>query len=388
MAHKHTRGLRFTRLKIAAWKNFKNAELELQTRAFFIGPNASGKSNLLDVFRFLGEIASQGSGGLQAAIRLRRGFTSLRSLHQQGRNLDVEIEAHVGTDAAPDEWIYKLSINRRGARRLPVVTREIIEHGPDRTITRKIEDDDEVMSQTLMEQATTNAEFRPLVEFFRSSRYLHIVPQIVRDRRRAIDKGDDPFGGDLLRRMSEMPQRSQKPRIERVAAALKIAVPQFEDLELFKDDDVAPHLKAKFKHWRGQLANQTEDSFSDGTLRLIGLLWSIAEGGGPLLLEEPELSLNDAIVAEIPTIFREMQKISRRQVIATTHAAALLDAGLGLNEVHLITVDQNGSSVRWLADDLQIAAQVRDGFTIAEAVLPILRPQEIARFGRASASAA
>lgn len=388
MARKSSYGLRFTRLKIAGWKNFRNAELALQTRAFFIGPNASGKSNLLDVFRFLGEVASQGSGGLQAAIRVRRGFTGLRSLHQRGSNSDVQIEAHVGTDADPDQWIYKLSINRSGARHLPVVTREIVEKNGSRVVERPIDNDSEVMSQTWLEQANANGEFRTLVEFFRSSRYLHIVPQIVRDNRRALDKGDDPFGGDLLRRMSEMSKRSQRPRIDRIASALKIAVPQFEELELVKDEDGVPHLRAKFRHWRGRLANQTEDSFSDGTLRMIGLLWSIAEGGGPLLLEEPELSLNDAIVAEFPSIFKGMQKMSRRQVIATTHAAALLDSGLGLNEVHLITVDQNGSTVRSLADDLQIASQVRGGMTIAEAVLPILRPRNIDRFGRASADAA
>jgi len=40
--------MHFTRLKLGNWRNFKNAEVELAPRAFFVGPNASGKSNLID----------------------------------------------------------------------------------------------------------------------------------------------------------------------------------------------------------------------------------------------------------------------------------------------------------------------------------------------------
>jgi putative AbiEii toxin of type IV toxin-antitoxin system len=53
-----------------------------------------------------------------------------------------------------------------------------------------------------------------------------------------------------------------------------------------------PHLQVKFEHWRGIPSNQREDQFSDGTLRLIGMLWSLFTGDSLLLLEEPELSLN------------------------------------------------------------------------------------------------
>jgi predicted ATPase len=111
---------------------------------------------------------------------------------------------------------------------------------------------------------------------------------------------------------------------------------------------------------------------------LIGLLWSIAEKGGPLLLEEPELSLNDAVVSELPRMFSRMQKLSARQIITTTHSSALLDdSGIGLKEVHRIEVDNNGSSVSSIADDPSIAAQVNAGMTISQAVLPLLRPKSI-----------
>ena len=61
--------LRFTHLKIENWRNFSRAEVALQSRVFLVGPNAAGKSNLLDVFRFLGDLTSVVGGGLQAAVR-------------------------------------------------------------------------------------------------------------------------------------------------------------------------------------------------------------------------------------------------------------------------------------------------------------------------------
>mgnify|MGYP002781015023 CR=1 FL=1 len=40
--------MRFTRLQLKNWKNFRKVDVELQERVFIVGPNAGGKSNLLD----------------------------------------------------------------------------------------------------------------------------------------------------------------------------------------------------------------------------------------------------------------------------------------------------------------------------------------------------
>ena len=45
--------MRFTRFHLANWRNFGHVDIELARRIFVVGPNASGKSNFLDAFRFL-----------------------------------------------------------------------------------------------------------------------------------------------------------------------------------------------------------------------------------------------------------------------------------------------------------------------------------------------
>ena len=59
-----------TRLALKNWRNFKAVDVSLRERVFVIGPNASGRSNLLDVLRFLRDVAKPG-GGLQRAVAER-----------------------------------------------------------------------------------------------------------------------------------------------------------------------------------------------------------------------------------------------------------------------------------------------------------------------------
>jgi predicted ATPase len=51
------------------WRNFQKVDVSLRERVFLIGPNAAGKSNFLDAFRFLRDVAKAG-GGLQKAIEI------------------------------------------------------------------------------------------------------------------------------------------------------------------------------------------------------------------------------------------------------------------------------------------------------------------------------
>lgn len=139
-----------------------------------------------------------------------------------------------------------------------------------------------------------NRDFRELVSFFQSVRYLHIVPQLVREPNRSVGRVNDPFGGDLPETIAKATDRTQKARFRRIREALRVAVPQLQEIALTREAKGVPHLRGRYEHWRPHGAWQSEEQFSDGTLRLMGLLWALMEGVGPLLLEEPELSPSPA----------------------------------------------------------------------------------------------
>ena len=79
-----------SKLILKNWKNFRKVDVDLVDRVFIVGPNASGKSNLLDVFRFLRDIAKSG-GGIQEAVKARGGVSKIRCLAAR-TNSDIEIE--------------------------------------------------------------------------------------------------------------------------------------------------------------------------------------------------------------------------------------------------------------------------------------------------------
>lgn len=49
-----------SRVKLYNWKNFRECDVRLSERCFVVGANATGKSNFLDVFRFLRDIVKEG----------------------------------------------------------------------------------------------------------------------------------------------------------------------------------------------------------------------------------------------------------------------------------------------------------------------------------------
>jgi predicted ATPase len=188
---------------------------------------------------------------------------------------------------------------------------------------------------------------------------------------------NDPYGGDFLEQIARSPTQTRGARLRRIREALKVAVPQLEDLELWRDPvRGTPHLRGKYKHWRPQGAWQTEEEFSDGTLRLIGLLWAVLEGTGTLLLEEPELSLHPEVVRYLPSLFHRIQRLSGRQILISTHSHELLaEPGIGLDEVLLLEPSSEGTAVRLAVSLREIRDLLEGGVSLGDAVIPWTRPE-------------
>jgi hypothetical protein len=225
-----------------------------------------------------------------------------------------------------------------------------------------------------------NKEFRFLAEFFGSITYYHLVPQLLKfgDEISGRTLEDDPFGQEFLLRVSATQERIRNSRLKKIEKALQSVVPQMEDLKFLKDEITGrPHLEIKFRHHRPRGARQREDQFSDGTLRLIALFWLLQEtGDAPLLLEEPELSLNEEVVRQlsylIETVKRRKSAGSGRQVFITTHSYALLsNPGIDADGIIVIDPSDDGSNIRKVNEAEQAALSA--GLSPAEVVLPHAR---------------
>jgi predicted ATPase len=365
-------GFRFTRLKLENWRNFTSVELELPRRVFLVGPNESGKSNFLDAFRFLHDVA-MAEGGFRQAMSKRGGAGRLKSLAGK-HHAAVGIQVCVGNDKSKRRWEYALSF--RPDDYYGKITEERVLAEGKKVLTRpdkEDEKDSQRLSQTHAEQVSRNQKFRQLAGFFASVRYAQLVPQVLRRLVYPSTITDDPYGGSLLQKIGGLPEGERAKRMGIIRNALRAAVPQLQDLQFWQDDSKNPHLRAKYEHQQGTW--QLEDQLSDGTLRLIGLVWEFQEGTGPLLLEEPELFLHPAVVRYLPQMFARLQALTGRQVLVSTHSPELLrDEGIGLHEVFLLQPGPEGTVVRPAGDFEEIRTLVDSGLALEEAVLPKTSP--------------
>ena len=375
--------MKFRRLRLRNWKNFQDVDVEIRDRLFLVGANGSGKSNLLDSFRFLRDLASSG-GGFEAAVARRGGLGAVRCLAAPGRP-DVEIEVEAEGRGGGPRWGYALAFGEDGRGR-PRVRRERVSRDGETILDRPDRGDREDgarLTQTHIEQVGMNRPFRDLAKFFGSVRYLHPVPQILRDPDRRSGGAGDPYGGDFLERIASAPEDRRDRRLKRIREALRIAVPHFEELDIARDRGGAPHLLGRCGHWRANDAWQSEEQFSDGTLRLIGILWAAMRGGGPLLLEEPELSLHPGIVRALPQVLEQVRKLPPRQILLSTHSPELLsDEGIDLDETLLCLPGDGGVDVAPAASFEVVRALLEGGHSMGDAVIPKTRPPETLRLFR------
>ena len=348
--------MRITKIELKNWLNYQRLDTgELGDRVFIIGPNAAGKSNLLEALRFLRDVAQPAGkkpqgGGLQNAVtEMRGGLSKLRCLNAR-KDTEVRLRITLRSDDE-GEWIYDLGFKGEGrANNRIAVSREFVSKD-GRTLCNRPDEadklDPEQLTQTRLELTNANAEFRELSHFFSETTYLHLVPQLLKYGSKIGGNviESDPFGQGFLQRIAACGEKTRDARLRRIQKALDTVVPQFKELQFIKDNVTGlPHLQANFTHWRPTGAWQRENQLSDGTLRLIGLLWSLMDGNSLLLLEEPELSLNEEIVRHLPKVIRRIQAQNKtaRQVFITTHSEALLsDRSIPPEEVLRLCTDQD-----------------------------------------------
>lgn len=368
-------------MQIKNWKNFTNVSLDITDRMFLVGPNASGKSNFLDIFRFLKDLTQ--TGGLQSAIEKRGGISNVRSHSAKGKP-DIFLQCTF-EDSDKNNWEYTLIVTASqlegvGTKNVAMVKKEQIKKN-QKSIAfqdKDSEEDKEVLRQTLLENLSRNKDFREIYKFFQDITYQHIIPELVRRPSSYADnKTDTSFGSQLLYDVAQCRDKTRQVRFRKIAEALRIALPQLLELSFeFNKSTGEPHLKARYENWRDKGVLQTEESLSDGTLRLFGLLWILLKKDfSLLLLEEPELSLHQGIVRHLPEIFWKIQKGSDRQFFISTHSPDMFaDKSIALEDIVLLTPQKEGTATELASSRFDIQHLMAAGISLGESAFKKTMP--------------
>jgi len=285
------------------------------------------------------DIVAPKGGGLQQALASRGGLRKIRSLAaRQKPRIELEFEfreSFSNLDVDPD-WKYILWINYEGkGKQRPVVLKEEAHKRNRRLFTRPDHDDKndpDRLTQTHLEQINMNREFRQIAAFFEQVLYLHLLPQLLKfsDQLSLRHLESDPFGQGFLEAISKTTPRTRDSRLSKIETILLRVIPNLEQLRFIKDIVTGrPHLEMLYSHWRPKAGWQREDQFSDGTLRLIAMIWTLLSSNSMILLEEPELSLHKKVVEQIPNLIykaRQSRKKSGGQILISTHSEAMLSS--------------------------------------------------------------
>ena len=370
-------------LKLRNWRNFTKADVDFQETVYVIGPNASGKSNLLDIFRFMRDIVNPKGGGLQQALASRGGLTKVRSLaarKQPQVELEFELRATLEDQVTPPDWKYVLSFNSEGrGKQRPIILKEEAYKKDRRLFVRPDKDDEsdrERLTQTYLQQTNINKDFRDIASFFEQVLYLHLVPQLLKysDQLSFRHMESDPFGQGFLEEIAETQQRTREFRLKTIASVLLKVIPNFKHLHFLKDATTGrPHLEMLYNHWRPKAGWQREDQFSDGTLRMIAMLWTLLASNSMILLEEPELSLHKRIVEQIPDLIyktRQSRKKSGGQIVISTHSEAMLSGKSIEGNFLILKPGKGGEATSIDAPSDSDKRAMRNGLSPADVLLP------------------
>ncbi len=340
--------------KVEGFRSLKSVEWRPASLNVLIGPNASGKSNLL---RSLELVATAARGGLNEAI-LRKG--GMAPLVWDGTAASIKFELTTDPvkprgDPIKEALRYSFELRRIGSSGAfqisweelakyyeyeqgirPTPYRFLFRRGPrteifDERDRRLGEPDAEIPSSE-----TALSMFTPLwgnivvAEFQKSLRQWCVYHDLRVDesapiRQSAVTRVETivaPDGQNLIPVLHTLYQDRQFEN--RIKQAMSAAFPEdFQELLFPPAEDGRIQLRVR---WRRSNREPTAMDMSDGTLRFLLLLTILASPApAPLIaIDEPETGLHPSMLPIIAEFAVEASRHS--QVILSTHSPQVLDA--------------------------------------------------------------
>ena len=366
------------RLRVQGFKSLADIEAEFPALTVLFGPNASGKSNLLDALLILSRIATERTladslsgpvrgypaelfrfpaGGLASLLEMEQAkFNIEADFETKGRDrmryrVAVEIEPRSGSLSVVDEYLSPLS--KAGVPKGSAVLQVVGDHIHIRRKSKPAHPRTERLGLNhtqLSDARFSGAEYswvqkaRNELSAFRS---YYLDPRIAMRRSVPPKEVNDigPLGEDLAPFLYRLWSTERKRYFDAVLRTLKNIIPSVDSLTVDLDKS------------RGTLDIQIVQNgvtyssriISEGTLRVLALCAIAATPwpGALVAFEEPENGVHPRRLELVAQLLASLAIEQEQQVIVTTHSPLFCQRILSIQsehpqEVALLVMRQEG----------------------------------------------
>ena len=380
---------KLTRVWARNFRSIRELDLELGPLTVLVGPNASGKSNVLDVLRFIKEAVGK---DLDMAVTSRGGIEVLANAKPGGGFPEVGFvvrrggfSMRYGFELGSREGVYLVN------REFGVVTREGLNSKPvefeiqNGKVVEPADFDEEGLDDSQLaipywnqilfgwhrnfrrspERRSLGRDVARALRFVRGMQFYRLYPDAMRMPQPLMDSQSlVEDGQNLASVLREMGKRDTHFYRE-IKATLNLVVPNLSDLLV---EQSGAYLIVKMQHDFAENGAPSTwfdlSQESDGTVRLLGLLTAFYQDTPNSLVgvEEPELTVHPGALAVLAEVMEEASH--RTQVLATTHSPDLIDR-LPIESLRAVQM-RDGSTIVGPVSEHQTQSVVEGLFTAGE----------------------
>lgn len=384
-------------LTLDGWKSFRRIPtprpLPFAATTLLVGPNASGKSNVLDALRFLQGCAldfplydvlrGRSEGGRQVWTGIRGGdaeaawmgsdsFTLTSEWEVAGERLRHTLAARTGIDVrveqerlekdgtsyfTADVGTADRSHNARRQFQLELMSAAVLPGVEDQLdVTKSLLGAIATIPLAPHECVTRCIQLRSMA---RSSLHLDLQPHLMRGPSPLQAAHMGTAGENIAAVLHRMGAEARADLLDWLS---ELCAPRITDMTFVEVDAVRD---VYFLLEERESLRVSSRSLSDGTLRFLGILVALmtAPKGTTILLEEPDAGLHPARIHLLAQMLEQLPRQRGIQVIATTHSPTLLAHLSPQLLADVLAFDRDpasGSTLAARVGDLPTFATLRD----------------------------
>jgi predicted ATPase len=376
-----------TKIEVNGFKSLKDFELTLNSGLnILVGPNGSGKTNIVLFFEFLSKIVTM---PINEAITEMGGFGFVFQKTEKGfvDSIKVKIEGDAYHNLLKDKLTYTYSFELKlsndlenivyANQDLSIVTKTelliitlIPETGSIQSEVKRLNGtviDDKATfdkalkhmvgdlnfcQESLMRGKSFSDYFINILKDLKGGEIFNIVPNRIREQENAVSsKGIQSDGYGLSKTLYEMKRGNgsssnyNESNFKKAIAYLKIANTSISDLTIEKDDFNSKLVPKVYINSDENTSILPLAFLSDGTLKWLTLVTAILTSDNIFCIEEPENYLHPWMQAEMCTLMREHLEAKKEAafILMTTHSETLLNAA---RPEEVIVVDMKHGATR------------------------------------------